>query len=126
MSGIQEMLGLTLSAVEVDHVRDEITFATQCGRTFRMDHCQDCCESVVINDIEGDLNDLTGSPLVVSEEVSSDGEPPQDGCDDSWTWTFYRLATVKGFVVIRWFGTSNGYYSESVDFNEIGRLAPSA
>jgi hypothetical protein len=57
------------------------------------------------------------APGVVAEEVSNyEREAPPDA--DSYTWTFYRFATVKGTVTVRWLGESNGYYSESVSFRE--------
>ena len=96
-------------------------FDTAEGRRFKMNHIQDCCEMVTVEDICGELSDLVGEPIIQAEESSSrtnpDGVKPED--QDSFTWTFYRIATRKGQVVIRWYGYSNGYYSESVDFTEI-------
>lgn len=94
---------------------DSVEFVCADGSKVEMWHSQGCCENVEVNDIEGDISDLIGREIVLAEEVdSSDFPAPTDVYVDSYTWTFYRLATAKGFVVIRWLGESNGYYSESV------------
>lgn len=122
MTAMEEMLGETLVSVEglVVGNEDIVTFTTESGKKFQMQHYRDCCESVFIEDVNGDVEDLIGSPLTLSEEVSSDYDDPNVSSDCScFTWTFYKLGTLKGTVDIRWFGHSNGYYSESVCFERI-------
>jgi hypothetical protein len=117
-----DLVGETL--VSVANIGDKaIAFKTVDGTTFKLHHYQDCCESVTVESIVGDLNDLIGTPILVAEEVTSKTNPPDAKPEDiqyqdSFTWTFYKLATIKGYVDIRWYGESNGYYSESVDFVE--------
>jgi hypothetical protein len=113
----ETLLGKTFRSVSGEVGGELVTFITEQGEEFRMFHDQDCCESVYIEDICGELSWLVGSPVTLAEESSnSDDPPPADGGEpDSYTWTFYRVATAKGLVVIRWYGESNGYYSESVD-----------
>lgn len=115
-----DLLGTTIASIEgLGDDSEYITFKTEDGREFVMFHDQDCCESVSVESVVGDVQDLIGSPILVAEEASS-GETPagvtQEYEPESQTWTFYKLATIKGYVDIRWFGSSNGYYSESVDF----------
>lgn len=116
---ISALLGKTLSDINVDRDNDEIIFTCTDGDQFKMLHMQDCCESVSIDDIVGDIQDLLDSPITMAEVVTNDDAKPKEYADESYTWTFYKLATVKGYVNIKWFGTSNGYYSEGVDFIEL-------
>jgi hypothetical protein len=95
---------------------DELRFHLTNEHYVRMYHRQDCCESVTIEDIVGDLDDLVGTPLLVAEErVSRNEDGTEEQYCDSYTWTYYSFRTIKGSVDIRWYGSSNGYYSESVD-----------
>lgn len=120
MAEFKDLIGVTLTAVKGAVGVELITFEAEDGREWRMYHSQDCCESVFVEDIAGDLNDLIGAPIMQAEESSNSDERKQgetEASEDSFTWTFYRIATSKGLVVLRWLGESNGYYSESVDFD---------
>ena len=123
--GMAQMLGKTFVQVTGSVGGYEMTFETAQGERFMFAHSQDCCESVDINDIVGDLQDLVGEPLLLAEEVQ--GETPVDFNEreyESVTWTFYKFATRKGYVDVRWLGESNGYYSEGVDLFVEGVVVP--
>lgn len=95
---------------------DELIFELENGKKYRFYHEQYCCESVYIEDISGDINNLIGKVILKFEERTQHNE-----IDDynSRTWTFYDIETIDHHIQIRWWGISNGYYSESVDFEEI-------
>lgn len=80
-----------------------------------MEHDQCCCEDVWIEDICGDIEDLIKSPILLATKSTNDMSDKigNDG-PDSMLWTFYKIATIKGYVNMRWVGISNGYYSEEV------------
>jgi hypothetical protein len=130
---IEDMLGVTITSIDraAGTIPYHLDFHTDKG-LFAMGHIQDCCESVYLNDVDGDLDDLIGSPITLAECVGSwsghDGEWDKDappGVDvkpkhyDSSTWTFYKLGNSKVSMTLRWVGESNGYYSERVDIIHI-------
>lgn len=116
MTEFKELEGKTLIRIEYNGAT-ELRFYTSDGIVYRMYHYQDCCEQVTIEDVVGDFTDIIHSRILLAE-VRSSKENPKHNYEDSFTWTFYELRTVKAGVTIRWYGSSNGYYSEEVSFEK--------
>jgi hypothetical protein len=81
-----------------------------------MRHETNCCESVDIDDICGNLEDLNCQTVIEAEKITNSDKPKDEDPYDSCTWTFYKIRTGRSEVTIRWYGSSNGYYSEEVSF----------
>ena len=100
----------------------ELHFHCKNGSIVTFYHEQECCESVWLEDGDGLASEVDiftncdWCEFEVVEKGNGDGVQQLDKYDDSYTWTFYKFRTNKGYDTIRWYGTSNGYYSERVDF----------
>ncbi len=117
---LKEIIGKTITKITGKVGDNELRFDMSDGKAYLLHQHPDCCATVDVEDICGDLDDLIGSPILQAEATSSEGKNPEgvpvpEG-QDSFTWTFYKFATDKGYVTIRWYGESNGYYSEEVYF----------
>lgn len=121
IKSVSDLLGRTLEDIQKSKDGTELVFTLVGGERCVLYHRQECCESVYIDDIAGDLGDLVGPPILKAEVVlRRDGPTGKYG--ETRTWTFYHFATVNGYVDVRWVGTSNGQYSESVHFEYLGKL----
>jgi len=117
-NSVADLIGKTLVRVK-QHGKDAIDFVATTGEHWRMWYEPDCCAQAWIEDVVGDLDDLVGAPVVMAEVVSDSCTSSVEDCPDSHTWTFYKLATAKGYVTIRWYGSSNGYYGETASFARV-------
>lgn len=115
---IDELLNKKIISIEVVD-KLQIIFHCENNEKYMMEHEQDCCEEVWLEDIEGDLENLLNSPILLAEEVyeKQPCESRQDG--GTCTWTFYKFATAKGYVTMRWYGESTGFYSERVSIYKV-------
>lgn len=121
----EDLLGKEVAEILGDHAGSEkLTFVLTDGTKYSMEYFGDCCASCSIEDICGDTKDLIGT-IVRAEAPSSldqfdeneEAKKAAGGRDpESFTWTFFIVGTNKGTVTIRWYGSSNGYYSESPTF----------
>ena len=80
---------------------------------YELRHLQECCESVELVDVCGDIEDFSNTTIRRAECNTRD-RGTEDG---ELTYSFYRLDSDKGSLVLRWTGESNGYYSQEVDFS---------
>jgi hypothetical protein len=120
VSTISEFIGKTFSDITINEDKTQVVFETIDGEKYLMFHEQDCCETVSLNDITGEISDLIGSEILIAyESTNNTDERGLDEWHESFTWTFYNLATRKGYVTLKWLGESNGYYSESVEIEKI-------
>lgn len=107
----EDLFGCVLTNVYDSKDESELVFELDNGESYKLYHEQDCCESVWIEDIVGDLKDLIGSPILLAKETYDD-----DVNHPYTEWTYYKLATINGYVDIRWCGESE-YYSIAVSFS---------
>lgn len=113
ISCIADMIGLVPVRIVHDEDDESICFFFGDGTSVEFYHEQDCCEQVYIADVNGNWNDLIGTPLLVVEHRSEDMSK-----DEEWgeliEWNFYCFRSIKGSVDVRWEGSSNGYYGVGV------------
>lgn len=116
---IEELLNKTITSIDfID--KKQIIFYCDNDEVYMMEHLQDCCEEVWLEDVDGDLGNFLNSPIVLAEEVCEKGQCENRGVEGgTYTWTFYKFATAKGYITMRWYGESNGFYSEKVSIYKI-------
>ena len=115
---VDVLQGKTLTNIDVGP--ESIMLTTECGRQIVIRHDQDCCESVVVEDTQGDWHQLVGKPIVeVSHDEEKDCEPKPSEYSESWTRSTLTFRVDDATVINRWIGESNGYYSESVSLHDV-------
>ena len=115
---VRDMKGKTIVDIELlpspDYI-EEIIFTCDDFIQYRMFHRQECCEDVYVEDILGNLNNLKKYPIIMAEVVTEEMTPNEEDLEIVSTyeqWTFYKFATAKGYVTIRWYGASDAYSVE--------------
>lgn len=96
---------------------EEVVFFTDDG-VYLLYHKQDCCERVFLLDVVGDADMFIGDEITRAEVRSTENDLPAGGCGQE-TWTFYEFACPCQTMTMRWYGSSNGYYSERVYFKRL-------
>lgn len=106
--------GKIIKFIDVDENENEILLTFEDGTKLLFYHDQECCESVSLVSIDGDIKKLKGMVLKNIE------------FDSAYTATDYGICgktqivfkTDNETIVTKWIGESNGYYSVGVNTKE--------
>jgi len=111
------MIGETIKYIDVDEYDHQIRVETESGRVFLIYHKQDCCESVRLVDINGNIKNLKGK--VIEDFTHMSKQFSDELGHGSKTITLITFFVDDSTVTTRWIGESNGYYSEEISVEEI-------
>jgi len=117
----ENLFGRVIESITgLEEESDKVTITFKHGGSITQFHEEDCCESVYVSQVDGNVRKHEGAVIhELIEKVLDKTEIPSDELpkytDTSLTATFYTLKTSKGYLDWRWYGESNGYYSEGVD-----------
>ena len=107
----------SITGLEKDSTEVKIIFKD--GGEIIQNHKQEWSEEVYVEQVDGNVFMHEGAIVYeLLEKVCSKDEIPEEellSSSDSLTATFYTLKTSKGYLDWRWYGESNGYYSENVE-----------
>lgn len=118
MCDLSELIGKVFDLVKLNG--GAVEFFNDNKLMFCLHHEQSCCEWVELIDGFDELHLLQNDPIMQSYATySHDGELKYEsshGSDyDSLTWSFYTISTFYHSVTLRFYGQSNGCYSETAD-----------
>ena len=110
---MEQMIGKTIAAIDgCEKGSQEVTFSFTDNTKCVLYHEQDCCESVLVEEIHGNPAQMVGH--TIKKAAVSTATPPQEFNYECAEWTFYKIACMGDYLTIRWLGESNGYYGVEV------------
>lgn len=116
---MSELVGETIKVIKAE--KESVYIEMESGKAWHIYHMYDCCETVFVYRIDGEIADLLGKEVTRFEEEQTDeflfGHEP---CE-SHTWTIYTIVAGGYKVVFYWLGESNGYYMETPYMNQTHR-----
>jgi len=95
----------------------EIILTTRSGKKFKIYHSQDCCEHVFLESVQGEWKELIGQTINEVSNLEKDASDEEQY--NHATRTILKFKADYDTVITKWYGSSNGYYSESVNIREL-------
>lgn len=113
-----DLEGRTIESTEIG--RDWLNIFCEDGTQWQLFHRQDCCESVNFKDTQGDPAELIGKKILkaYTDRGSESNSWWDTSNSESSTWEEFTLEASGVKVTWRSAGESNGYYSETMNFEQ--------